>query len=94
MLTYTAFYYLGPDGVHAEVADYPGVVSCGDDLASAREGLGGALVDMLESDLTDGRPIPPPSSIEPDSEADLVEPMRVLLTAGRAVVTEIVTADS
>jgi hypothetical protein len=37
MLTYKAMYKVEPDGVHAEVLDYPGAISCGSDLAEARK---------------------------------------------------------
>ncbi len=46
MLTYKAMYkYLG-ESVHAEVLDFPGVITCGGSLEEARRLLGSALVDM------------------------------------------------
>ncbi|MEM7812856.1 MAG: type II toxin-antitoxin system HicB family antitoxin [Planctomycetota bacterium] len=92
MLTYTAAYFFDGDGIHAELLDYPGVLSCGVDLDDARENLGAALVDMLESDLSDGRPVPTPKPASDSPEADLVEPLHVVMKGGPEVVTDIAAA--
>ena len=49
MLTYRVMYKFLNDGVHAEVLDFPGVISCGRDLEDARRLLQSALVDMAET---------------------------------------------
>ena len=36
MLTYKAMYKFVSDGVHGEVLDFPGVITCGKDLDDAR----------------------------------------------------------
>lgn len=81
MLTYKAMYKIEPDGVHAEVLDYPGAISCGRDLAEARRQLASALVDMAETDLLQQRPLPVPNPLATDLEADIEEPIYLLLTA-------------
>ena len=81
MLTYKAMYKFLDEGVHAEVLDFPGVITCGADLDDARRMLGSALVDMAETNLIHGEalPIPDPNATDPD--ADLEEPIHLLLTA-------------
>jgi predicted RNase H-like HicB family nuclease len=85
MLTYKAMYKVEPDGVHAEVLDYPGAISCGSDLAEARKQLAGALVDMAETDMLHGRPLPLPDPSATDPEADLEEPIHLWLSAANQV---------
>ena len=46
LLTYKALYRQDEGGVHAELVDFPGVCSCGDDLEHARHMIRSALVDM------------------------------------------------
>jgi predicted RNase H-like HicB family nuclease len=48
MLTYKAMYKYLDEGVHAEVLDFPGVISFGETLEEARRMLASALVDMAE----------------------------------------------
>ena len=81
MLTYTAMYKFLDKGVHAEVLDFPGVITCGDNLDEARRLLASALVDMAETNLLSGEPLPihDPTCTEPD--ADVEEPIYLLLTA-------------
>ena len=75
MLTYRAMYkYLG-EGVHAEVLDFPGVITCGTDLEQARRLLASALVDMAETNLLEGQPLPQPDPTCTDPDADLEEPI-------------------
>ena len=85
MLTYKAIYIVDPDGVHAEVLDFPGAISCGRDLAEARKQLAGALVDMAETYLLDGKPLPLPNPELTDPEADVEEPIYLFLTASANV---------
>ncbi|HEX7379510.1 MAG TPA: hypothetical protein VF278_20475 [Pirellulales bacterium] len=68
-------------GVNAEVLDFPGVMTCGTDLNTARALLGGALVDMAETNIDDGEPLPLPDPGATDPDADLEEPIYLLLTA-------------
>lgn len=81
MLTYKAMYKYLDDGVHAEVLDFPGVISCGSDLQGARQLLASALVDMAETNLMRGLPLPKPDPTRTDADADIEEPIHLLLTA-------------
>jgi predicted RNase H-like HicB family nuclease len=73
------------EGVHAEVLDFPGVISCGRDLEQARRMLGSALVDMAESSLLDGHALPRPDPTISDPDADIEEPIHLLLTAASRI---------
>ena len=69
------------DGVHGEVLDFPGAITCGQDLNEARELLAGALVDMAETNLMVGENLPIPDPNVTDSDADLEEPIHLILNA-------------
>ena len=58
MLTYKAMYKFLEHGVHAEVLDFPGTITAGDTLQEARRLLASALVDMAETALLQGEPLP------------------------------------
>jgi hypothetical protein len=81
MLTYKAMYKFLDDGVHGEVIDFPGAITCGANLEEARRLLASALVDMAETNLSLGEPLPRPDPTCTDPEADLEEPIYLLLTA-------------
>ncbi len=85
MLTYKALYRFLDEGVHAEVPDFPGVISFGETLEEARRMLGHALVDMAETNLLLGEALPQPDAAVTDPEADIEEPIYLLLTAGSRV---------
>ena len=80
MITYTAGYKIDPDGVHAEVFDFPGVLTCGADLTEARALLADALVGMAEISLERGEPLPKPDPTRADPGFDVVEPIRLTIT--------------
>lgn len=85
-MTYKAmFKFLGDQGVHAEVLDFPGVITCGADLDEARRLLASALVDMAETNLLAGEPLPIPDPNCADPDADIEEPIHLLLTAASRV---------
>ncbi len=69
------------EGVHAEVLDYPGVITCGANLNEARRLLAIALVDMAETSLQYGESLPIPVPNCTDPEADLEEPIHLFLKA-------------
>ncbi len=71
--------------MHAEVLDFPGVISWGPALEQARRLLAGALVDMAETNLGLGEPLPKPDPTGTDVEADLEEPIYLLLQAASRV---------
>ncbi len=82
MITYRAIYQFLEDGkVHAEVVDFPGAISFGNDLDDARKMLKSALVDMAETALLLGEALPIPTAAENDLDADLDEPIHLVLTA-------------
>ena len=81
MLTYKAMYKFLDQGVHAEVLDFPGTITFGENLEDARRSLASALVDMAETNLLRGEPLPQPDPSCTDPEADLEEPIHLLLIA-------------
>jgi predicted RNase H-like HicB family nuclease len=78
MLTYKAMYKFLDQGVHGEVLDFPGTITYGETLQEARRLLAGALVDMAETALLNGEPLPHPDPSTTDPEADLEEPIHLL----------------
>ncbi len=85
MLTYKALYKFLDYGVHAEVLDFPGTITCGANLEEARRLLASALADMAETNLLRGEPLPQPDPSLTDPEADIEEPIHLLLTAASHV---------
>jgi predicted RNase H-like HicB family nuclease len=81
MITYRAMYKYLNDGIHGEVLDFPGVITWGSDLEEARALLATALVDMAETNLLLGEPLPQPNPALTDPDADLEEPVYLLLAA-------------
>lgn len=81
MLTYKASFKFLEDGVHAEVLDFAGVITCGNNIGEAREMLAGALVDMAETNLMLGEKLPVPNPSLTDAESDLEEPIHLILNA-------------
>ncbi len=85
MLIYKAMYKFLDQGVHAEVLDFAGVITFGENLHAARQLLASALVDMAETNLLHGDPLPQPDPSCTDLEADVEEPIYLLLTASSRV---------
>jgi len=85
MLTYKAMYKFLDDGVHGEVLDYPGVITCGKNLTEARRLLAGALVDMAETTLLEGESLPVPNPSMTNDESDLEEPIHLILIASSQI---------
>jgi predicted RNase H-like HicB family nuclease len=79
MLTYKAAFHEVDGVVHGEVLDFPGTLAFGPDLDAARKMLASALVTVAETNLLLGEPLPDPSRTDPD--ADLEEPIRLVLPA-------------
>ncbi len=86
MITYRAMYKYLDDGVHAEVLDFPRVISCGRDLQEARRMLRSALAEMAETSLQLGEALPRPNPSATDPESDLEEPVHLLVRAASRVV--------
>ena len=76
MITYMAGYKIDPDGVHAEVFDFPDVLTCAADLAEARVMLADALAGMAEISLERGEALPQPDPTRADPEFDVIEAIR------------------
>ncbi len=85
MLTYKAMYKFLDDGVHGEVLDFPGAITCGKDLTETRRLLASALVDMAETTLLEGESLPVPNSSMTDEDSDLEEPIHLILTASSQI---------
>jgi len=81
MLTYKAMYKFVDEAVHAEVLDFPGAISFGTNLNEARRMLATALVDMAETCMLHGEALPTPNPSVTDADADLEEPIFLLLSA-------------
>jgi predicted RNase H-like HicB family nuclease len=77
MITYKAMYKYLDDSVHAEVLDFPGVITCASDIDGARRQLASSLTDMAETNLLKGEALPTPDSSASDAEADIEEPIQV-----------------
>ena len=85
MLIYKAMYKFVEDGVHAEVLDFPGAMTCAENLPEARRLLASALVDMAETCLLSGEPLPSPDATCTYADADLEEPIHLVLNAASRV---------
>jgi hypothetical protein len=72
-------------GVHGEVLDFPGVITCAGDLDEARRLLASALVDMAHTSLDAGETFPRPNEEATDPNADLEEPIQLFLRASSRV---------
>lgn len=85
MLTCKAMFKFCDDGVHVEALDFPGVISCGKDIDEARSMIQSALLDMAEYHLDTGKPLPLPDPAATIPDADLEEPLYLLLKAASHV---------
>jgi predicted RNase H-like HicB family nuclease len=85
MLTYKAMFRFVNDEVHAEVLDFPGAITCASTLEEARRLLSSALADMAELALTNGEALPLPNPSVTDRDADLEEPIHLLIGAASVV---------
>jgi predicted RNase H-like HicB family nuclease len=85
MLVYKASYKYLPEGIHGEVVDFPGVITFGQTIRETRKLLAGALVDMAETNILLGEPLPKPNPELRDLEADFDEPIHLILDAATQV---------
>jgi predicted RNase H-like HicB family nuclease len=86
MLQYKAGYKFVDGGVHAQVVDFPAVITCADDLTEARRLLASALLDLAETRLELGQPLPTPNPNVTDPAMDFEEPIYLHLSASSEVV--------
>lgn len=75
MLQYKAGYKFVAGIVHAQVVDFPAVITCAVDLDEARRSLASALLDVAETRLELGQSLPTPNSSLSDPEMDIEEPI-------------------
>jgi predicted RNase H-like HicB family nuclease len=85
MLRYKAGYKFVDGGVHAQVLDFPAAITCGGDLDEARRSLAVALIDVAETLLELGQPLPVPNPLHSDVAMDIEEPIYLHLRASSAV---------
>lgn len=85
MLRYKAGYKFVDGGVHAQVVDFPSVITCADDLAQARRLLAAALLDVTETRLELGQSLPLPDPQATDPEMDIEEPIYMHLQVSTEV---------
>jgi hypothetical protein len=81
MLKYKAGYRFADGGVHAQVVDFPVVITCAADLTEARRLLASALLDVAETRLELGRSLSPPNPGATDPDTDFEEPIYLHLSA-------------
>lgn len=86
MLRYKAGYKVVDGGVHAQVLDFPAVITCAADLAEARRLLTTALLDVAETRLELGQSLPAPNPSVTDPDMDVEEPIYLHLSASSDVV--------
>ena len=85
MLRYKAGYRFVEGGVHAQVLDFPAVITCAADLSEARRLLTTALLDVAETRLELGQSLPTPNPAVTDPEMDFEEPIYLHLSASSEV---------
>lgn len=85
VLVYKSVYKWEEGVCLGEVLDFPGTVSFGNTLDEARANLAGALCDMAETNLLRGEPLPVPDPARSDAQAELEEPIYLVLQAGQRV---------
>jgi predicted RNase H-like HicB family nuclease len=83
MLVYKSVYKWEEGVCLGQVLDFPGTVSCGKTLDEARANLASALCDMAETNLLRGEPLPIPDPTQIDPQADLEEPIYLVLQTGQ-----------
>ena len=91
MLIYHSSYKWTEGVFLGEVLDFPGTVSCGATLDEARANLASALQDMAETNLLKGEALPLPNANRTDADADVEEPIYLLLTTGQQLLQSVST---
>ena len=85
MLTYKSSYKWSDGIVLGEVLDFPGTIAYGNSLDEVRGNLASALRDMAETNLLNGEPLPVPDPSATSEDADLEEPIHLVLQVGQQV---------
>lgn len=89
MLVYKSTYKWEEGVCLGEVLDFPGTVACGSTLREAQTMLAAALRDMAETNLLRGEPLPLPDDRRSSIDADLEEPIYLLLQTGQQLTLEV-----
>ena len=89
MLEYHAAYFHDADTgwFTVEVLDFPGALSQGRTLKSARRMIKDALRTMTEWYMEEGKPLPRPNPRAKDKTADFIEPIRIRVQAEAGALT-------
>jgi predicted RNase H-like HicB family nuclease len=86
MLTYHAAFYQGDDGwIVAIVLDFPGAISQGRTLRSARRMIRDALRLMAETHIEEGIPLPRPNPRAKDKKAIFLESIPLSIRVSMAI---------
>lgn len=93
MLTYHASYTTDADVIVGTVLDFTGTVAYGESLDDARRNLASALRDMAETNLLMGEPLPIPNPDVSDENAELEEPIYLVLETGHQLTTTVAATD-
>jgi len=89
MVEYHAAYYRTDDGWYtAEVLDFPGALSQGRTLKSARRMIRDALRMLAECMMEEGRTLPKPNPRVTDKTAEFLEPIQLGVRARAGVTHE------
>jgi predicted RNase H-like HicB family nuclease len=86
MLRYKAGYKFVEGQVHAQLVDFPAVITCASDLTEARRLLAAALLDVAQTRLEHGQSLPMPDPMATDPEMDIEEPIYLHLSASSEVI--------
>lgn len=89
MLTYKSSYKWSDGIAIGSVLDFPGTIAYGNSLDEARQNLAAALRDMAETNLLKGEALPVPDPSRSDPDADLEEPIHLLVQTGQQVNTSV-----
>jgi len=89
MLTYHAAFWTEEGVVLGKVLDFPGAIAYGHSADEARSNLSAALVDMAETALLRGEPLPLPVPSAVDEGAELNEPIHLVLSAGTKISVQV-----
>jgi predicted RNase H-like HicB family nuclease len=89
VLTYKSSYRWTDSIVIGEVLDFPGTIAYGNTIEEARVNLASALRDMAETNWLHGEPLPIPDQSKTSADADIEEPIYLVLQAGQQLVTTV-----
>ena len=92
MLIYKSAYKWEEGVCLGEVLDFPGTATCGNTLDEARANLAAALRDMAETNLLRGEALPVPNPARSDPEAELEEPIYLVVQTGQNVSQHVTAA--